>query len=157
MNSSNGRMVSTAQRKAIAIALSIVMLFTTGYGIGVLSAININMPMKTQSVVATTEVTTTVPTTLPTTVPTTEPTTIPPMMGVMPYIIDGDANNDSAVSIADAAAILQYIANPDKYGLSGKGMMQADVVGNGNGITVDDAIAIQKLDAKIIDDFSELE
>lgn len=78
MNSSNGRMVSTAQRKAIAIALSIVMLFTTGYGIGVLSAININMPMKTQSVVATTEVTTTVPTTLPTTVPTTEPTTLPP-------------------------------------------------------------------------------
>jgi hypothetical protein len=105
----------------------------------------------------TTTTTTTIPPLMGTEMPTTEPTTIPPMMGVMPYIIDGDANNDSAVSIADAAAILQYIANPDKYGLSEKGMMQADVVGNGNGITVDDAIAIQKLDAKIIDDFSELE
>jgi hypothetical protein len=105
----------------------------------------------------TTTITTTTTPTIGTQMPTTVTTTIPPLMGVMPYIIAGDANNDSAVSIADAAAILQYIANPDKYGLSGKGMMQADVVGNGNGITVDDAIAIQKLDAKIIDDFSELE
>lgn len=105
----------------------------------------------------TTTTTTTTTPTIGTQMPTTEPTTIPPLMGVMPYIIEGDANNDSTVSIADAAAILQYIANPDKYGLSEDGMMQADVVGNGNGITVDDAIAIQKLDAKIIDDFSELE
>ena len=105
----------------------------------------------------TTTTTTTIPPLMGTEMPTTEPTTIPPMMGVMPYIIDGDANNDSAVSIADAAAILQYIANPDKYQLSENGMIAADVVGNGNGITVDDAIAIQKLDAKIIDDFSELE
>ena len=105
----------------------------------------------------TTTTTTTIPPLMGTEMPTTVMTTIPPLMGVMPYIIAGDANNDSAVSIADAAAILQYIANPDKYGLSEKGMLAADVVGNGNGITVDDAIAIQKLDAKIIDDFSELE
>ena len=105
----------------------------------------------------TTTTTTTIPPLMGTEMPTTVPTTIPPMMGDMQMRIYGDANNDSAVSIADAAAILQYIANPDKYGLSEKGMMQADVVGNGNGITVDDAIAIQKLDAKIIDDFSELE
>ena len=79
MNNSKGRMFSSAQRKAFAIALCIVMLFTTGYGIGVLSAININMPMKEQPVVATTEITTTVPTTAPTTTePTTEPTTLPP-------------------------------------------------------------------------------
>ena len=51
----------------------------------------------------------------------------------------------------------EYIANPDKYGLSEDGMIAADVVGNGNGITADDAIAIQKLDAKLIEDFSELE
>lgn len=105
----------------------------------------------------TTTTTTTTTPTIGTQMPTTVPTTIPPLMGVMPNIINGDANNDSTVSIADAAAILQYIANPDKYGLSEKGMMQADVVGNSNGITADDAIAIQKLDAKLIDDFSELE
>ncbi len=105
----------------------------------------------------TTTTTTTIPPLMGTEMPTTVTTTIPPMMGDMQIRIYGDANNDSAVSIADAAAILQYIANPDKYQLSENGMMQADVVGNGNGITVDDAIAIQKLDAKIIDDFSELE
>ena len=75
MNSSKGRVFSSAQRKAFAIALSVVMLFTTGYGIGVLSAINVYIPMKEQSVVATTEVTTTETTTAPT---TTEPTTLPP-------------------------------------------------------------------------------
>lgn len=79
MNSSKGRVFSSAQRKAFAIALSVVMLFTTGYGIGVLSAINVYIPMKEQSVVATTEVTTTETTTAPTTTePTTEPTTLPP-------------------------------------------------------------------------------
>lgn len=79
MNSSKGRVFSSAQRKAFAIALSVVMLFTTGYGIGVLSAINVYIPMKEQPVVATTEVTTTETTTAPTTTePTTEPTTLPP-------------------------------------------------------------------------------
>lgn len=105
----------------------------------------------------TTTTTTTTTPTIGTQMPTTEPITIPPMMGDMQIRIYGDANNDSTVSIADAAAILQYIANPDKYGLSEDGMIAADVVGNGNGITADDAIAIQKLDAKLIEDFSELE
>ena len=105
----------------------------------------------------TTTTTTTTTPTIGTQMPTTVPTTIPPLMGDMQIRIDGDANNDSIVSIADAAAILQYIANPDKYGLSENGMIAADVVGNGNGITADDAIAIQKLDAKLIEDFSELE
>ena len=79
MSNSKGRMFSSVQRKAFTIALCIVMLFTTGYAIGVLSAINVRMPMKEQPVVATTEVTTTETTTAPTTTePTTEPTTIPP-------------------------------------------------------------------------------
>lgn len=73
-NKSKGRMFSSAQRKAFAIAICVVMLFTTGYAIGVLSAINIHMPLMEQPVVATTE-TTTAPTT---TEPTTEPTTLPP-------------------------------------------------------------------------------
>ncbi|MBQ6945710.1 MAG: dockerin type I repeat-containing protein [Ruminococcus sp.] len=105
----------------------------------------------------TTTTTTTTTPTIGTQMPTTVSTTIPPLMGDMQIYIDGDANNDSTVSIADAAAILQYIANPDKYELSENGMKAADVVGNGNGITADDAIAIQKLDAKLIEDFSELE
>ena len=79
MSNQKGRMFSAVQKKAFTIALCIVMLFTTGYAIGVLSAINVKMPAKEQPVAATTEITTTIPTTLPTTTePTTEPTTLPP-------------------------------------------------------------------------------
>ena len=54
----------------------------------------------------------------------------------------GDANNDSTTTIADAAAIMQAIANPDKYALSAQGEFNAD--SKGDGLTVDDAVAIQK-------------
>ena len=56
--------------------------------------------------------------------------------------VDGDANNDSTTTIADAAAIMQAIANPDKYALSAQGEFNAD--SKGDGLTVDDAVAIQK-------------
>ena len=62
----------------------------------------------------------------------------------------GDANNDGRVSIADATAILQSLGNPDKYGLSKQGAANADVTGNGNGVTTDDALVIQKIDAGLI-------
>ncbi|MBQ6943540.1 MAG: hypothetical protein IJN43_04335 [Ruminococcus sp.] len=56
--------------------------------------------------------------------------------------MDGDANNDKITSIADAAAIMQAIGNPDKYALSEQGEFNADFACDG--ITVDDAVAIQK-------------
>ena len=58
--------------------------------------------------------------------------------------VDGDANCDDILSIADAAAVLQSICNSDKYPLSVKGTFNAECEGNNNGITVSDAIAIQK-------------
>jgi hypothetical protein len=61
----------------------------------------------------------------------------------------GDANCDKKVSIADAAAILQYMANSDKYTLSAQGKLNADVNGKA-GITPDDAIVIMKIDAGMI-------
>ncbi len=61
----------------------------------------------------------------------------------------GDANCDGRVTIADSTAILQSIGNPDKYSLSALGALNADVAGSA-GVTVDDAIAIQKVDAKLI-------
>ncbi|MBR5513466.1 MAG: DUF4832 domain-containing protein [Ruminococcus sp.] len=67
----------------------------------------------------------------------------------------GDANCDGLVSIADAAAIFQSIGNSDKYALSEKGMINADVDGE-KGITASDALIIQKLDAGLIED-SELQ
>ena len=56
--------------------------------------------------------------------------------------MDGDANNDNVTSIADAAAIMQAIGNPDKYALSEQGEFNADY--GCDGLTVDDAVAIQK-------------
>ena len=56
--------------------------------------------------------------------------------------VDGDANRDKTTTIADAAAIFQSLANPDKYQLSEQGKFNAD--SKGDGITVDDAVRIQK-------------
>lgn len=58
----------------------------------------------------------------------------------------GDANCDSEVTIADAAAILQYLGNTDKYKLSALGKSNADI--DENGLTPSDAVAIQKLVAE---------
>ena len=56
--------------------------------------------------------------------------------------LNGDANCDGIQSMADAASIFQAIGNPDKYALSDLGQFNADYAGDG--LTPDDAIAIQK-------------
>lgn len=73
---------------------------------------------------------------------TNPPVTQPPMYG---NVLLGDANCDGKVTIADAAAIFQYLGNRDKYSLSEQGEINADVTGGG--ITAADAIFIQKYDA----------
>ncbi|MBR5514442.1 MAG: hypothetical protein IKV85_10745 [Ruminococcus sp.] len=67
----------------------------------------------------------------------------------------GDANCDTVVTIADATAIFQAIGNPDKYSLSVQGEINGDCCNPGDGITAADAIAIQKLDAKLIETLPE--
>ena len=67
-------------------------------------------------------------------------------------VIAGDANGDKKVSVADSVAILQSIANRDKYKLSLVGKANGDVDGE-DGITANDALTIQKLDAKVITEF----
>lgn len=95
---------------------------------------------------------TTQPTTQPTTTKPVTTTTVPatPSTGVA-----GDANCDGVVSIADAAAILQHIGNNDKYALSQKGVENADVFNRGDGLTVADALSIQKFDAGLINALPE--
>ncbi len=66
----------------------------------------------------------------------------------------GDANCDSIVNLADAVAIMQAKSNPDKYQLSEQGLINADVDGNA-GVTMMDALEIQKYVAKLIDKFGE--
>ena len=75
----------------------------------------------------------------------------------------GDANCDGTVSMADAVLVMQSIANPDKYGLTGsdkdhitaQGQKNADVNGNGNGVSSYDALSIQKYMLKLIKELPE--
>ena len=62
-------------------------------------------------------------------------------------VLYGDANDDGTVNVADAVAILQYIANQEKYPL--KSAANADCDGEA-GITGNDAVTVQKIDAKIL-------
>jgi hypothetical protein len=59
------------------------------------------------------------------------------------------------VDIADIAIVKCYLINSEKYSMTSKGLKNADVQGNENGINVNDAIAIQKYVLGIIDSFSE--
>lgn len=58
--------------------------------------------------------------------------------------LDGDANEDGLVDIADATAIIQHIGNPDKYALTLQGEVNADCHNTGDGITGNDALEIQQ-------------
>lgn len=67
-------------------------------------------------------------------------------------IVYGDANCDGEISLADAVLILQYVANPDKFGIDGSdknhmtkaGKENADCNLSRDGITSADALSVQK-------------
>ena len=60
----------------------------------------------------------------------------------------GDANTDGELDMSDAVMIMQSLANPDKYGVKAasgitvQGIRNGD--SNGDGLTTNDALAIQK-------------
>ena len=85
---------------------------------------------------------------------TTSETTQTTTEAVEPPLL-GDANLDGHISISDAVAILQYIANKDKFPLSAEAADNADVYNRGDGITAGDALSIQKLDAGILTELPE--
>ena len=99
-----------------------------------------------------TTVTTTEETTTATTESTTEATTT---TTVGQATLLGDANVDGKVTVADAVAILQSIANSDKYELKPQGKLNADCFDPGDGVTAYDALAIQRLDAGSISSLPE--
>lgn len=102
--------------------------------------------VKERAVVTTTTTTTTVTTTTTTTATVTTTTATVPSVTVW-----GDANGDGIISTADAAAILQYLGNKEKFPLSQQGERNADVFNNGDGITPKDALTIQQAMAGLID------
>ena len=68
----------------------------------------------------------------------------------MPAPVYGDANLDGNVTIADSVTILQFLGNNDKYGLSPRAKAYADCYCTGDGITGNDALTIQKIDAGLV-------
>ena len=72
--------------------------------------------------------------------------------------LSGDANCDNNVDLADSVLIMQTISNPDKYGESGidknhitaQGKKNADVSGNGDGLTNSDALAVQRYKLSLV-------
>lgn len=65
-------------------------------------------------------------------------------------IIWGDANDDGTVDVADVVAVASYVGDTKSNALKPKGLKNADVHSNGNGITADDALVIQQYLAKIV-------
>ncbi|MBD5159208.1 MAG: cellulase family glycosylhydrolase [Ruminococcus sp.] len=63
-------------------------------------------------------------------------------------ILAGDANGDGEVSLADAVLIMQAVANPDDYKI--ENIDAADVVDHGNGISPEDALAIQLVGLQLL-------
>lgn len=60
-------------------------------------------------------------------------------------ILYGDANDDNGINVADAVLIMQTLSNPSDYKLSETAKISADVVNAGDGVTAQDALAIQML------------
>lgn len=95
--------------------------------------------------------TTTAPATAPQTTTAAVPaTTVPATKPTDPDAVYGDVNLDGDVTLADALAILQYIANADKYPLEGQALINADCFNTGDGITAMDSVAVQQYDTKLI-------
>ena len=67
----------------------------------------------------------------------------------------GDANLDNDVTISDSVAVLQFIANTDKYPLDEEATTNADVYNPGDGVTGNDANSIMKFEAGTIEALPE--
>lgn len=70
-------------------------------------------------------------------------------------IVYGDSNCDGFINLADAVIIMQYLANPVKYGITDQGLINADVNRTGDGVTSGDAFTIQQYVLGIIDSIPE--
>lgn len=64
--------------------------------------------------------------------------------------VEGDANLDGVMNMADAVFTMQAVSNPDKYGvgtnegMTAQGAFNADIHEPGSGITNADALAVQR-------------
>ncbi|WP_024860388.1 cellulase family glycosylhydrolase [Ruminococcus flavefaciens] len=100
----------------------------------------------------TTTVTTTVTSTTTQTTTVTEPVTSTTTVADVKADKYGDVNCDGEIDMSDVVLIMQFLANPNKYGLNGsdakhiteKGLANGDVDKSSEGITANDALRIQE-------------
>ena len=59
-------------------------------------------------------------------------------------VFPGDVNCDGKVTVADAVLIKQFVSDPTHVKISLQGKANGDVVGNGDGLTNDDAVTVMK-------------
>ena len=106
--------------------------------------------------VTTSSTTSTITTTAVTTITSTASTT-----SELKVKTAGDSNCDDKIDMSDIVLIMQALANPNKFGVTGsdkhhitkQGAINADVIGN-NGMTNEDAVTIQKYLLKLIPSLS---
>lgn len=67
--------------------------------------------------------------------------------------IQGDANCDKNVDIADVVIIKCYLINNTAYSITKQGIINADVNETGNGLNIQDSLAILKYVLKLISSF----
>jgi len=83
----------------------------------------------------------------------TDPTT--PSTSDKEDIVYGDADLSGELEISDAAKIMSYASNPEKYSLSEEALNLSDVYQRGDGINNMDALAVQKKLAQLITELPE--
>ena len=59
-------------------------------------------------------------------------------------VVYGDANADGKVDVADVVAVAAYVGSAENNKLTDEGLKNADVQGIGDGVTANDALAIQQ-------------
>ncbi len=134
-----------------------IPLGTAGNGISLSDHYNGTVTPSTPKETTTTTVITTAKTSEVVTTTALKDTTTTTVSAKSGDIVYGDVNLDKSVTVADAVTILQFLGNRDKYKLSDEAKANADVYNPGDGITGNDALAIQKLDAKLYKELPVIE
>lgn len=70
-------------------------------------------------------------------------------------VVYGDADLDGSVTIADVVLVMSYASNKEKNPITEQGADNADVYQRGDGISVSDALSIQKKLAQVITELPE--
>jgi len=72
-----------------------------------------------------------------------------------PDIVYGDADLNGELEISDAAKIMSYVTNPDKYPFTEEQLNVSDVYQRGDGVSNMDALSVRKRLAQIISELPE--